>query len=389
MKIMHVTPYFHPAYAYGGIVRFVSDLAFQQSREGHDVFVFTTDVLDESSRCPQHQREETIDNIRIFRSLNVSNFLAYNCQFYTPLKLRQVLTLIPEVDLVHIHGCRHLLGSVASRKAWTAGVPYLMSPNGSFPAIERFFRVKRLYDLLLFDWEVKHAAAVTAVSKPEIEQFKDQNVSEQKIHLIPNCLDVTALSENTDLDHIPTAPADKKRKKILFLGKITPRKEVPTLVRAIILLDSDDLKLTIAGNFIGGQKEVAAALSRSGRSRIQCQGFRDLKEKITLIREADLVVYAGRDEIFGLVAFESLLLGTPVIVADDSGCGQLIAGNGFGRAVPPGDDQALAQAISEELERDHSRELSKAQEWIKNHLDVPVVSDQFRILYRQIMESRP
>jgi glycosyltransferase involved in cell wall biosynthesis len=58
-----------------------------------------------------------------------------------------------------------------------------------------------------------------------------------------------------------------------------------------------------------------------------------------------VVAYAGRDEVFGLVALESLLCGTPVVVANDCGSVELVRRLGGGLCVPPGDDAALARAL--------------------------------------------
>ena len=54
-------------------------------------------------------------------------------------------------------------------------------------------------------------------------------------------------------------------------------------------------------------------------------------------RRRGVLVYPSRDEIFGLVPLEALLCGTPVIVADDSGCGEVIQTVGGGQLVPVGD----------------------------------------------------
>jgi glycosyltransferase involved in cell wall biosynthesis len=51
-------------------------------------------------------------------------------------------------------------------------------------------------------------------------------------------------------------------------------------------------------------------------------------------------------EIFGLVPLEAILSGTPVVVADDSGCGEIVSRSGGGQVVPAGDVNALARAIA-------------------------------------------
>ena len=62
------------------------------------------------------------------------------------------------------------------------------------------------------------------------------------------------------------------------------------------------------------------------------------------------MVYPSAQEIFGLVPFEALLAGTPVVVADDSGCGENIRAVGGGDVVPLGDVDALATSIRNVLD---------------------------------------
>ena len=60
-------------------------------------------------------------------------------------------------------------------------------------------------------------------------------------------------------------------------------------------------------------------------------------------------MYPSEHEIFGLVPLEALLCGTPVVVADDSGCGEVIASTGGGLVVR-GDVEALRSAIAHVLD---------------------------------------
>ena len=47
-----------------------------------------------------------------------------------------------------------------------------------------------------------------------------------------------------------------------------------------------------------------------------------------------------------LVPLEAILSGTPVIVADDSGCGEIVSRIGGGQVAPTGEVDALARAIA-------------------------------------------
>jgi len=74
------------------------------------------------------------------------------------------------------------------------------------------------------------------------------------------------------------------------------------------------------------------------------------QERLDALADADVVVYPSQDEVFGLVPLEALLAGTPVIVAGDSGCGEIVRQTGGGQVVPPGNVDALARAIATMLD---------------------------------------
>jgi glycosyltransferase involved in cell wall biosynthesis len=63
------------------------------------------------------------------------------------------------------------------------------------------------------------------------------------------------------------------------------------------------------------------------------------------LADADLLVYPSYGEVFGLVPLEALQTGTPVIVSNDSGCGEIVDGLGGGLLVTPGNPALLASAI--------------------------------------------
>jgi glycosyltransferase involved in cell wall biosynthesis len=73
------------------------------------------------------------------------------------------------------------------------------------------------------------------------------------------------------------------------------------------------------------------------------------RERLEALADADVLVYPSQDEIFGLVPLEAILCGTPVIVAGDSGCGEVITRTGGGEVVPLGDVGALTHAMGRML----------------------------------------
>ena len=78
MKILHVTPYFYGAWAYGGIPRLSYHLAAAQDALGHEVDAVTTDVRDRDRRRDPEDYEVSGVSVRVYK--NLSNALAYHLQ---------------------------------------------------------------------------------------------------------------------------------------------------------------------------------------------------------------------------------------------------------------------------------------------------------------------
>jgi glycosyltransferase involved in cell wall biosynthesis len=137
----------------------------------------------------------------------------------------------------------------------------------------------------------------------------------------------------------------------MFLGKLTPRKRLDVLAQAFAQLGRPEASLVIAGNDMGagaGARSLVRALGLERRTYFT--GLLRAQQRLEALTDAAVVVYPSQHEIFGLVPLEALLSGTPVVVADDSGCGEVVRATGGGQVVPLGDAGALARAINDVLD---------------------------------------
>lgn len=350
MRILHVTPYFEGAWAYGGIPRAAAAMVRGLVDRGDLVTVCTTDA------CRADARLETAGaravegaDVRIFR--NVSNTAAYHLQFFMPMGLATYLrSEAGRFDVAHLHGCHHLPGSIAARYLRRARVPYVVTPNGTAPYIERRKLAKRLFDLTLGRGVLEGAARVAAVSRSERRQLLDLGIPESKIVVVPNPLDLREFGE---------VPAGRFRsafgigageRVVMYLGKLTPRKRLDTLVEAFAGLPGANHRLVVAGNDMGYGRQLRELIARHGiEQRTIVTGLLPGRHRLEALRDADVVAYASELEVFGLVAVESLLCGTPVVVADDNGCGEIVTESGGGLVVPPRDAAALRAALERVL----------------------------------------
>jgi glycosyltransferase involved in cell wall biosynthesis len=356
LRILHVAPYFKDAWAYGGIPRVVHALTRGLAQRGHSVTVCTTDVCDDQTRLPRQEitrtrfhswKSVTPDGVDVRVFPNLSNRLAYHLQFFVPLGLDRYMTNhAAAFDIAHLHACRNLPGVIAARNLRSAGVPYVLAPNGTAPRIERRRLTKLAFDVLAGYRVMNGARKVLAVTAVEREQLRRLGVDDRAIDVVPNPIDLDEFSIRTEAGAFRRRIGVNGAPLVLFLGKLTPRKRLDVLVRAFARLRRSEARLVVAGNDMGAGA-AARALSRSLdlNGRAIFTGLLRDRERLEALADADVLVYPSQDEIFGLVPLESLLSGTPVVVAGDSGCGEVVRATGGGEIVPVGDVGALADAI--------------------------------------------
>lgn len=359
LRILHVAPYSGQAWAYGGIPRLASSLVSGLARAGHDVTFVTTDVRDQGARLDgdvdadragdEHDRARGGVRLRTFR--NVSNRLAYDWQLFTPVGLTTFMKRhAARFDVAHIHACRNLPGAIAAHYLQRAGVPYLLAPNGTAPNIERRRAAKSLFDAIAGRRVMAGARRMLAVSDAERRQFADLGVSGDRVRVVPNPIDLDEFSTPPVRGRFRRAYGLGSRPVVLYLGTLTPRKRIGDLVRAAQQLRTDEASLVIAGNDMGEEARLRRLVQECGLdARTRFTGLLVGRSRLEALADADVVVYPGDHEIFGLVPLEALLCGTPVVVGNDSGCGEVVTAVGGGLLVRPGDVDGLARAITDVL----------------------------------------
>jgi glycosyltransferase involved in cell wall biosynthesis len=360
LRILHVTPYYDGAWAYGGIPRVATALTRTLAHQGHHVVACTTDAATESARlgdgrrnrrsaAPNDGADNAVD-VRVFP--NVSNTVAYRWQLFLPVGMSAYLRQhAGTFDVAHLHACRNAPGALAAWHLARAGVPFVLAPNGTAPVIERRRAAKRVFDVAFGRRMLREAASVLAVSEAERRQLLALGVAPDRVEVIPNPVDLEEFTVPPRRGRFRERFGLGAAPLVVFLGRLTPRKRVDVLVRAFQRLRDPAARLVIAGNDGGAEgraRALATSLGIAGRTVFT--GLLPGQERLEALADADVVVYPSEHEIFGLVAVEALLAGSPVVVSDDSGCGEVVRATGGGEVVPPGDPAGLANTIQRVLD---------------------------------------
>lgn len=380
MHVLHVTPYFPPTWAYGGIPRIVHGLTAALAGRGVRCTVWTTDALD--SRRAQVPRDREVDGVRVLVSPNLSNRLAYEHQLFLPRGAREALDAVGPVDLVHLHGHRHLLNNAAAAWAWSRDLPVVMTPNGTLPRHERKVGAKLLWDLAVAGQIPRRVDRMVAVSQAERGQLLQHGLPAERVVRIPNGL---MMKEFEDLPPRGTFRGrwGVEGRVVAYLGQVSPRKGVEHLVEAFSGGAIPGATLVIGGNDMGA---MAMARARADAS-VVFTGLLEGPDRLALLVDADVLVYPSTAEVFGLVPFEGLMCGTPVVVGGDCGCGELIGAAGAGLLVRHADVEGLRARIRTLLADEVAAQamVGRGRRYVEANLSFERVAEQHEALYRDVL----
>lgn len=132
---------------------------------------------------------------------------------------------------------------------------------------------------------------------------------------------------------------------LVACGRLTGQKDYPTLLRAVARVRAARaVRLIVIGD--GPLDRDLAVLTRELGlgDAVDFTGYVD--NPYPCMGRASLFVLSSRSEGFGNVLVEALALARPVIATDcPHGPGEILDRGTYGRLVPPGDPEALAEAV--------------------------------------------
>lgn len=349
MRIIHVTPGYAPAWAYGGPARVVYELAHAQRRRGHRVKVFTTDTFLGTS---MGARVEYYDDtgVEVVRVRNLNRLLAERLRLFLPLGLTGLIEReLPAADLVHIHELRTFYNLAVCHEARRARVPYVICPHGTATHNGQRELAKQAFDRIGGARAVRGAAALLALTPHEATDLTAM-ASGQRVIIIPNGVGLPQ----------PASPEAIRRRRaawgvdpgepcLLYFGRIAQAKGIDLLVRALAEapLAATTARLVVCGPDDGALAELRALGAQLGLAkRISFVEPLFDDEKYVGLQAADLVVvprFTGQP----LVLLEAAACGRPALIATTAAGLPWLAGSG-GVATSP-EPRTMAQAIADLL----------------------------------------
>jgi glycosyltransferase involved in cell wall biosynthesis len=372
MKVLHVVPSFHPAYFYGGPIRSTFELCRNLAELGCEVRVLTTDA-NGLSKVLDVDKNEEVEVPEGFRVRYCPRRLRHSV---SPTLMRLLPTYMRWADVVHLTGVYNfptlptLWGGRSLNKAM------IWSPRGALQRWEGSSRIglKAVWDFLWYHTTDRAELTMHVTSEHESRETLAR-FPKLRMAMIPNGVDVPA-----DLNRIER----NGELRLLFIGRLDPKKGIEALLKACSLVDSaPPWRLAIAGwgapEYVSQLKEQIHALGVKGRVQIMGEVLSEAKKR--LFECSDVTLVPSYTENFAIVVAEALAHGVPVIASkgtpwsrlEDMKCGLWV----------DNDPETLAAAIRSISTMPLQDMGSRGREWMQNEFSWRSVTKQMLDVYHR------
>ncbi len=276
--------------------------------------------------------------------------------FPIPFRKRLSLRLISQVrefmreggfDILHTHG--GVAGFYGRKAARASRVPVLVHTFHGIHYLHYPMRIPRAAFISLDRQQSRYTDAVICVSDFVREQsLAHRLVPEDKLVVIRNGIDFDPPLPRDSEDlriQVSRLRLDSARPLVGTVARLDPVKGLPALLEAAPRVRDrhPHVRFVIVGG--GPEKDRLTALSRDlgAQEFVHFQGERT--DAFSWMQRFDVFVLPSLQEALPYVILEAAALAKPVVASDVGGIRELVKNRETGLLVPPGDIEALADAV--------------------------------------------
>lgn len=379
MRVLHVTPYFAPAFRYGGPPRSIFGLCRALGAAGVDVEVFTTTANGDRPLTPAPEGV-LYDNVR------VRYFpLAWPSRYWRAAGLRSELKAAAQhADVIHVHGLWNMTSWAGAAAAYSAGKPYVISPRGMLQpqAMRRHREMKTIAFWGVERGNLEAAALLHATSELEHGELTRFG---PPVAVIPNGVSGAVATEESIRALREREQVCEADDVVVFVGRLHPIKRLDLLAEAFAIVHRThpSARLLIAGPNEDGYREHVQPLFAPVAGVTRWLGRLDGEEIAALLSMSRVLVQCSDSESFGMSIAEALTAGVPAVVTKPSGWTHLDAiGCGHSVAHEP---VAIAQGIQCVLDNantDATRD--RARQWARQTFAWDAIACSMREAYTRL-----
>lgn len=388
MKLLFVTPYYIPAWRYGGPPQCMADLAKNFSLK-HKI---ETHVVTLNANGPEALFAEskpvtqTMDGVTIHYMPRVKNFTGH--AYFNSSHIDEYLEPYQDVDVIHVHTLFNAFSKKGMQFAVKNNIPFILTPHGMLSdySLKKSAWLKKAHRILFDDALIRKAYAVHFTAAGEANRAVLNNAVKKRI--IPIGFDFNN-------EEVFEEKKESEVFRMMFLGRLQPIKGLEPLLHAIAGLD-DTIKKWLAFDIYGGdennyRKQIEKLVtSLNLESTVKLWGAVNADERAEIFRQHDVLALTSYHENFGMAAAEAMAAGLPVFLSDQVSLSPFVHENrcGWVSAI----DEIVFQKSLREMFYTTLAERNmmgkRAFNSVRKHFNMNTVGEQFVTLYQQAISSK-
>jgi glycosyltransferase involved in cell wall biosynthesis len=390
MRILFVTPYYKPAWTYGGPARSIPELCEGLARLGAQVTVLTTNANGARRLDVSLGRPVQVDGVEVhYYPLDGAG-----TYFYSRELARACSRYALKHDIAILECLWQYVGIAAAAACRRAGIPYIVPLRGQLlPLSLRHSYWKKYPFMLLFGRRyLDRAAGLYCSDYSEVQAVTGLRLKAPSF-VVPNSVNTAHFG------NLPARGALRRKLGIaddavvmLFSGRLCRQKRPEIAVEALAAQSpSTQAHLIVAGpdqeNLSAGLRARAAA---SGcEARLHIIGMLNGDEILQALADSDLLLMPSEvPENFGMAAAEAMAAGLPVLTSDAVPVGRWAVLAGGGRSLPCA-PEAFSNATRELLANPTQlREMGeRGKQLARERFDQAVVARQMLANFKSVIST--
>jgi glycosyltransferase involved in cell wall biosynthesis len=314
MRIVHVTPYMHPAA--GGPPVVVDRLSRELAARGHELRVLTTDLFAGSDSAWTNGADRPYE-------MQVFPTVAGNGYGFSPQLWKAIGRTVGNCDIVHVHTLWTFASLAAERACVRARAPFLVMPHGMLDpySMNRGWIKKQGYGRLL-EWPLLRKARGICYTHPEEQRLASLTCGQLPLgHIIELGAEPAPATPRAELraEFLARYLNLAGKTIVLFLGRLHPKKGLDLLIPAfeIVKRERPEAHLLLVGP---GDTEYVESIrteinKRGLTEHITLTGPLYGRDKWAVQAASDLFILPSYQENFAISVVEALRSGLPVLLS--------------------------------------------------------------------------
>lgn len=300
-KILIITPYFYPAYCYGGPIESIYHLGKEWARAGCRV-----EVLSTNANCKKYLNLNKKNKI----PLDGMMVTYFPCNLKSSFSLALLINLygnIKKSDFIYLNFTYSFTTIPSFIISRVLGKKIIWSPHGALSdwSLGKKKTLKKIW-IKILNSIISSDTILHFTSKEEYE-FGVKKMPNAKSIIVPFGIDVPPLSKKETSETI----------RFIYIGRIDPIKNLENLLGAFSIVSTDNVRLEIYG---GGEasyvKKISELVKDLGlEEKVKIKGEVEHSKLEVIFNSADMLILPSYIENFGMVVLEALSYSVPVIVS--------------------------------------------------------------------------